>query len=569
MSQKITLPGAGDQDPLPTQNLLIAFVLMGVAIFGMQYFMPPPAEAPKSEPKKAEAKATTPAGKPAMSAAATAEGPASSQAIAASKAEEAVIETDLYKVRFTNQGAVATSWQLKMYKDSRGRVLELVGDKAAKFGLPFAVQQKKTGQAFDPDMNSALFQMTKDADGLGLSFEYRNGDNRAKKRFRFQKDRYLVSVRSELVLAGRATEHNLAWRGGFGDQHAYNAFAMGQTVKLNADSSSPDLKTAKDGWHTEYGNFAFAGMQDKYFSVVAVNKKGLPLELQTAPDTFVPPSATDGKEQPNIGMGVGGAPVNELDFFVGPKDVDRLRTADAGLERLVDFGKYFGFIAKPLFLSLNWVNDRYLHNYGWTIVVVTLIINVLMLPLKLSSMKSMQKTQMIQPEIQRINEKYKGIAMTDPRAAKKNEEMMELYKKHGVNPAGGCLPLLLQMPFLIGFYSVLDVAIEMRQASWLWVTDLSQPETIAIRVLPIAMVATQILLQKLTPTAGADPQQQRIMLMTSLLFAVMFYGASSGLVLYWLTGNLFAMVQQYVLLKLTPVPVTPAAKTVVNVKKKR
>jgi YidC/Oxa1 family membrane protein insertase len=197
-----------------------------------------------------------------------------------------------------------------------------------------------------------------------------------------------------------------------------------------------------------------------------------------------------------------------------------------------------------------------------------LIINILTLPLKFSSMKSMQKTALIQPELARINDKYKGVAMTDPKAAQKNEEIMELYKKHGVNPAGGCLPLLLQMPVLFGFYTVLSVAIEMRQAQWLWVGDLSQPETLAIRVLPVLMVATQFLLQRMTPTAGLEPSQQKIMMFMPLMFAFMFWGASSGLVLYWLTSNIFAIAQQYAFSKLMPVPVTPPGKTVVNVKKR-
>lgn len=578
------LPGSGEPDPIPTKNLLIVFALMGVAIFGMQYLAPPPPEpAPKPEKKIEEKKAEEKTGSPSSvtAASATAEkqpagagnsggaAPAEALALAANKEESFLIETELYKIRFTNKGGVVTSWVLKQYKDSRGGPLELVGPKAERFGLPFSVQQKKTGQLFSPDLNQALFVAKPDEDGLGIRFEYSRNGNRALKTFRFKKDRYVVDLKSELVLNGKPVEHNIAWRGGFGDQYAYNAFATGHTVLLRPEESAPEMKSAQDGWHTENGNFVFAGMQDKYFAAVAVNISGRPLELQTAPDTFIPPAATDEKEHPNIGFGLGGDAVNELEMYVGPKDIDRLKAVDPRLEKLVDFGKWFGFIAKPLFFSLNWLNDKYLRNYGWSIVVLTLIINVLMLPLKISSMKSMQKTQLIQPEIQKINEKYKGVSMTDPRAAKKNEEMMALYKKHGVNPAGGCLPLLLQMPFLIGFYSVLDVAIEMRQASWLWVTDLSQPETLAIRVLPIAMVATQIMVQKMTPTAGADPQQQRIMLMTSLLFAVMFYGASSGLVLYWLTGNLFATAQQYVLLKMTPSRVTPPAQAVVNVKKKR
>jgi YidC/Oxa1 family membrane protein insertase len=151
--------------------------------------------------------------------------------------------------------------------------------------------------------------------------------------------------------------------------------------------------------------------------------------------------------------------------------------------------------------------------------------------------------------------------MKDPKMANKNQEVMDLYKKHGVNPAGGCLPLLLQMPFLFAFYAVLSVAIEIRQANWLWVTDLAQPETIAIRVLPLIMIATQFWMQKMTPATGGDPAQQKMMLFMPLIFGFMFYGASSGLVLYWLTGNVVGIVQQWAFNKTMPAPapaVSPA-----------
>ena len=170
----------------------------------------------------------------------------------------------------------------------------------------------------------------------------------------------------------------------------------------------------------------------------------------------------------------------------------------------MDFG-WFAILAKPLFLALNWVNDKYVHNYGWSIVVVTIVINFLLLPLKFSSLKSMKKMQVLQPQIAAINEKYKNIGIRDPKKAEQNQEMMALYKRNGVNPMGGCMPLALQIPFFIAYYKVLSVSIEMRGAHWLWVTDLSQPETLAIHILPILMIGTQFLLQKMTPTTTGRP----------------------------------------------------------------
>jgi YidC/Oxa1 family membrane protein insertase len=198
-----------------------------------------------------------------------------------------------------------------------------------------------------------------------------------------------------------------------------------------------------------------------------------------------------------------------------------------------------------LFLALNWVNDKLVRNYGWSIVVVTVIINFLLLPLKISSLRSAKKMQVLQPQIAAINEKYKHLSLRDPRKAEQNQELMDLYKRNGVNPLGGCVPVLLQIPFFFAFYKVLSVAIEMRGADWLWVTDLSRPETIPIRILPVAMIVTQFILQKMTPNPSADPSQQRIMMLMPLMFGFMFYGVQSGLVLYWLTGNVVGIAQQW------------------------
>ena len=575
MAQEIKLPGSPNQEPGMEKNLLIAFALMGVVIFGTQYFLPQPDAKPVKQETPKAAPAFVPA--PVEVKAPAAKGKGAAQAtppaaiVAGSKEEVVRIETDLYRVEFSNKGGVATSWILKKFKDSQGRPLQLVHTAATeKVGYPFAIQMN--GRDMNPNLNWYLFAATPAPDGLGVEFRYANGNNRATKSFRFRKDQYVVDVKSDLVLNGAAAPHNLAWRGGFGDHLAFNAHSLGTTVRLDPSSGKLEIKSASDAgksWSTDTGHFFLAGIQDQFFAAVAVNKAGANLELQTTSDTFIPLSDPDKKEQSNIGMAVGGSPNNQLSFFIGPKDLDILKAVDPRMEQMVDFGTWFGIVAKPLFYALDYVNSKFIHNYGWSIIVVTIIINLLSLPLKMSSMKSMQKTTLIQPELQKINDKYKGIAMTDPRAAKKNEEVMALYKLHGVNPAGGCLPLMLQMPFLIGFYSVLSVAIEMRQAQWFWVHDLSQPETIPIRILPVLMVVTQFLLQRMTPSAGMDPQQQKIMLFMPLMFAFMFYGASSGLVLYWLTGNVFAMLQQYIFSKFKPAPVRPPSQVVVNVKKKK
>jgi YidC/Oxa1 family membrane protein insertase len=185
----------------------------------------------------------------------------------------------------------------------------------------------------------------------------------------------------------------------------------------------------------------------------------------------------------------------------------------------------------------------------------------------LSSLKSARKMQRLQPQIKAINDRYKNIKINDPRKAEQNQEVMALYKKEGVNPVGGCLPMIIQLPFLYAFYRVLYIAIELRHAPWLWVTDLSAPETLPIHLLPIVLIITQFLTQKMTPQAGVDPNQQKMMMFMPLIFGFMFYSFPSGLVLYYLTSNLVGILQQVIINRSMPTPapaVAPVTKTPVK-----
>ncbi len=259
-----------------------------------------------------------------------------------------------------------------------------------------------------------------------------------------------------------------------------------------------------------------------------------------------------------VGDGISTGAQNDFSLFVGPKDLDILRKVNPKLGTIIDWG-FFGILAKPLFLWLNWVHDHWTSNYGWAIILVTLIINLALFPFRLSSLKSARKMQKLQPQIQAINAKYKNVSLRDPKKAEQNQEVMALYKKEGVNPVGGCLPMLVQLPFFYAFYRVLAIAIELRHAPWLWVPDLSSPESLPIHLLPIILIATQFFSQKLTPAAGVDPNQQKMMMFMPLIFGFMFYYASAGLVLYWLTGNVVGIAQQLLINRLMPAPVPPPA----------
>jgi YidC/Oxa1 family membrane protein insertase len=531
-------------------RLLLSFALMGAILFITPYYykaIAPPAKPGAKAPAASErlkASGTQPA--PIVNAGAKPAPPAEPRpvpGVAVGESESTfVVETTLYRIMFSNRGAVVRSWTLNKYRDHAGKPLELVNT-AAKVDAPFLAYFRAQKPA--TDLSAALWVAKPDPDGLGISYQFSDGRVSASKSFRFTRDSYQSQVATEVRQDGKPLPHAVEWRGGFGDMAVPNPTAN-QHV-LHWDSAAGKLvkteaKSAKDGPVVSSGAYSFAGIEDTYFVAAFLPQDAATVDVVTFGDTVRTP--VEQKEQPFPGVAVGSPEgANRFDLFVGPKDVDILRRVNPKLEQLVDFG-WFAFIAKPLFLIVHWTAEHLVRNYGWAIIIVTIGINFLLFPLRAASMKSMKKMQSLQPQIAAINEKYRNIGMRDPKKADQNQEVMDLYKKHGVNPAGGCVPMLLQIPFFIAFYKVLSVSIELRNANWLWVTDLSQPEHLPIRILPVAMIITQFLMQKMTPSTVGDPNQQRIMMLMPLMLGFMFYGVSSGLVLYWLTGNLVSIAQQ-------------------------
>jgi YidC/Oxa1 family membrane protein insertase len=526
------------------RRFLIALILMGLILFLTQYLYKPAGPLPKAtpaaktEPQTAVETTEQPKEVKASPAPAAAVGQ-----VSASKEETQIIETDLYRVVLSNRGAVVTSWVLKKYKDGAGNPLDLVNAGAAvKTGFPFSLAFGKQGPPANP--NQALFVAKPASNGLGVDYEFSDGRMAVKKSFLFLKAGYLLDISSSVAVDGKELPHVLAWRGGFGDRVPSNHAASLLSLRFDLAQNkllSEAAKAAKNGPVSASGSYSFAGIVDTYFAAVALPADRSSFEIRTFSDQISPKPGE--AEAAYLGVAMGGAGENRFSMFVGPKDIDILRLVNPKLEQVVDFG-WFGIIAKPLFLAVNWVNNRFVHDYGWAIVLITVVINFLLLPLKYTSLKSMKKMQLLQPQIAEINARYKGIGMRDPRKSEQNQEVMELYKKNSVNPMGGCMPMLLPIPFFIAFYTVLTVAIEMRGAHWLWVTDLSQPEHIPIRILPLAMIVSQFIMQKMTPTTTMDPAQQKMMMFMPLMFGFMFYGLSSGVVLYWLTGNLVGIAQQ-------------------------
>jgi YidC/Oxa1 family membrane protein insertase len=228
-------------------------------------------------------------------------------------------------------------------------------------------------------------------------------------------------------------------------------------------------------------------------------------------------------------------------YYMGPKDLDRLHAIDPELTTAIDFGM-FRFLVVPLLQALKWINS-YVGNYGWSIILLTIFINLVMFPLRHRSMVSMRKMQALQPEVKAIQERYAKYKITDPERQKMNQEMAALYKQRGVNPASGCVPMLLTMPVLFAFYAMLNASIELRGAPFVgWLHDLSVRDPYFIT--PILMGLTMFWQQRMTPTT-ADPTQQKIMMFMPLMFTVMFLPQPSGLAIYWFVSNLWGIGQQY------------------------
>jgi len=548
-------------------RLLLAFLLMGLVLFLTPYIYkappapkPAPSAATQQTQKKSEAAAATAIPSQAAPSQPAPAQPAPGEIQAASETEFA-LDTPLYQIRLTNRGGVIRSWMLKKYLDHAGKPLELV-NAAALTKVPPPLSLALKDQQASNALNYGLYVSKPDADGLGIQYEFSDGVNYAKKTFRFLKNGYLSQISTEVTHNGAPVEHSIEWRGGFGDATVLNRIGEQHAVFYDlsqAKLNTKDARSVKDGPLGTAGNFSFAGLDDKFFAFVLLPKDNTSTKVEVLKDDV--PNVRSGKDEMHVGVEVGGDSVNRLSMFVGPKDVDLLRTVDPKLQQLIDWG-WFGVIAKPLFLGLHWANDNLFHNYGWSIVAITVLINLVLLPLRFSSLKSQRKMQRLQPQIAAINAKYKGLSLRDPKKAEQNQEVMELYKKEGVNPMGGCLPLVIQLPFIYALYKVFSVSIEMRGAHWLWVADLSQPEQLPIRLLPVILVVTQFAVSKMTPNPGMDPAQAKMMAFMPLMFGFLFYNASSGLVLYWLTSNLVGILQQWMINKTMPAPPAPAPKAV-------
>ncbi len=479
---------------------------------------------------------------------------------------DTVVDSDLYHITFTNRGAQVKSWILKKYDDDKGQPLDLVHNVAAgQYGYPLSLFTYD--ENLRKKLNSALWVATQD--GRNITFEYSDADVTARKVLRFD-DTYVAHLEVEVTQNGQRVQAFPSWPAGFGDETTLNSYAIERVDYHPLTSMSRKWWGGRneverlDIKHVSGGNtirlpFYWAGVSDQYFAAIFLPDDPNTAALVTfrnplqVPKDLNKPNPNDTVHVDVLGSAVGDSTGRtSLRLFAGPKNVQILQsthaTPVAGLEETPDLSTVldlgtFSFIVKPLFLWLRWTHAHWVANWGWDIVILTIIINLALLPLRLSSMKSALKTAKIQPQMNSIREKYKKYDLRDPRRQEMNQEIAALMKEHGVNPAGGCLPLLIQFPFLIAFYTMLGNTTELRHAAWFYIRDLSSADP--YHILPLLIIVTTFLVQRMTPQGGMDPQQQKMMnIMMPVMLGVISWNLSAGLCLYWTVGNVVAMLMQ-------------------------
>jgi YidC/Oxa1 family membrane protein insertase len=542
------------------RRLLLVFALTFLVIILFQpllkKYLPQPA-APPAQTQIPAQSSTQPAGATAP----TVPMPTAGASKQAASETETVIENDFYRVTFSNRGAQVKSWILKKYDDDHGKPLDLVGTAAAKYGYPLSLWTYDESQR--NRINSALYVASNSGNLTSapaqVTFEYSDQDLAIRKTFSFDHS-YVVHVETSVRQKGSLVTAFPMWPAGFGDQQSPASYAASRIEhQYNDKTERLDIKKVSGGASLP-GPFNWAGVVDQYFAAVFLPDDPQDTAAVTlrypvdVPKDWRNPKPEETIKAEVLGVGVGNlrGPAAER-LYVGPKSLGVLESvsvptvvgAPQDLRSLVNFG-FFGVIARPLFLWLKWTYEKVVHNWGWAIAIQTLIINLALLPLRISSMKSALKMQKVAPQIKAIQEKYKKYSMRDPRKQEMNQEVSALYKAEGVNPVGGCLPMIIQMPFLFAYYSMLGAALDLRHAPWLWIRDLSSPDP--WHLLPIGIIITMLLTQRMTPQPGMDPSQQKMMtLMMPLMLGVISWNLAAGLCLYWSEGNLIAIAQQAVM----------------------
>jgi YidC/Oxa1 family membrane protein insertase len=575
-------------EPGNERRLLLVFIVTFAILLFLEplfkkYLPEPPAQHPQSKPTQSHQSppAPTPPTPVLPPAPAVREAPGVSKQ--ATSEAETVVENDLYRITFTNKGAQVKSWILKKFdNESQDGRLDLVNSVAAsRYGYPLSLwtydetlRDKLSSvlyvasevhpattprQGAKPTEDEIAGQTLKAP--ATITFEYSDHDLTVRKTFGFDHS-YVINIETSVTYKGAPVAAFPSWPGGFGDQATLASYAANQ-IQYQYDNNIERLAYKKiSGGATLNGRFDWAGASDAYFAAVFIPDDPAAASVVTLRNQIsIPRDPQNPNSKEVVPADVLGAAVGNMHgptierAYIGPKQLSALESlriptitgSSPDLRGLIDFGT-FGIIARPLFLWLRWTYFHMVPNWGWAIILQTLIITVALMPLRVFQIHSMYKMQKVAPQIKSIQDKYKKYSLRDPRKAAMNEEIAALYKKEGANPVMGCLPMLIQLPFLYGYYRMLAIALDLRHAHWLWIHDLSSPEPGLFRILPIALIVSMLFTQKMTPQAGMDPAQQRMMnVVMPLMMGFIFWNLAAGLSLYYSVSNLISIAQQAVM----------------------
>jgi YidC/Oxa1 family membrane protein insertase len=493
----------------------------------------------KAEPSATEHKIDkTPAGSPQSAAPAPASTLPGSPVANLLPEPTATVETDVIRVGLSARGGVISSWELKRFHTGgpEQKPVQLV-HQGAKFKGPLSITTSNA--AAEKLLNEGLYAIEADFATLDSTHPVGHVTLRLvdaasgldlQKRLTFHHGSYLVDV--ALTIGGLTDSYEVVLGTNFGIVEWGDGFigliGSASLVDGKVEKETPDIELERKG------SVQWVALQDKYFLSVLMPQGGTSALAKKEGEKLVSSSV----RMPASRTGASG----QLQLYAGPKEYDTLRSLNVGLEDTIDFGWFiFGSwsvvkaVAKPIFYVLRFIND-YTHNYGVTIILLTMGIKMLFVPLQYKSYKSMKQMQVVQPMVLALQEKYK-----DDRD-KLNKELIKLYRDYRVNPVGGCLPMVLQMPVFVALFNILYMTIDLRQAPFVgWITDLSVQDP--YYVLPIIMGATMVIQQKITPTT-MDPTQAKIMLILPVFMTFLFINFPAGLVLYWLTNNVLTIGQQ-------------------------
>jgi YidC/Oxa1 family membrane protein insertase len=543
------------------KRLILAIVLSFLVLMGYQYFFnkpdkpvpnpPAPAVATPSTPVPGTAgevqeRAKTPADEakpiPPVSTA-----PANPEAVAGQAEADIVVDTPLYRAVWSNKGAVLKSWKLKKFKDSQKEDLDLVPALAFetdRYPLSLGLEDADLAGR----LNTALFEPS--ASGLDLAdgakgelrFVYSDGASvRAEKTFVFTGGTYALTTDIKVWKNGQPIASSVLWGPGISNvspaeaKQSFSA-ARGSAVYTGGKVYRMNERKYKPGENT-YNFVDWAAYEENYFVALFL------LPPQKGRAEFLRESAeTAGGPVPAFFVFA----TDPTEAYIGPKDTEILKAFGHDAKKVINFG-VFGSIAEILLVVVKFCY-KLIPNWGVAIILLTIIIKIVFFPLTYSSTKSMAKMADLQPKVKALRAKYKKAKTDIEQRRQMNEEMMKLYKEHGVNPAGGCLPLLIQLPVFWGIFRMLVVAVEFRHAPFvLWIQDLSMKDP--YYVTPILMGITQYISQKMTPTS-ADPTQAKMMLFMPIVMTFIFKDFQSGLVLYWLMTNVLQIGQQALMNKM-------------------